>query len=178
MDPRREHSLIDKHVQRRNREVGEVIVWYEFKPLATSGSYYDDIYDEGAPGAGGRTYASGVLVPTIYIAEIEDQYRAIPEARQPVQIVSATILVRDMVESGISNVREYKEHLNDVFEYDDRYYKVREYSVRGRLNKEHKSGEVLVAITGFEVVMDQEFPFSYNPRNTHSTLPWPSTFPS
>lgn len=178
MDTRRELGLINKQVRIRNREAGEYVIWYEFKPF-NEGTVYDDVYDEGAPGSAGRAYATGVPVPTIYVEEVEDSYRAIDDGRLPTQTVRLTILFQDLVNSGVSDAREYKNHLNDVFEYDQRFYKIQDYRVRGRLHKANMSGESVVSVVGYEVILDQEFPFSHGPRNPElHALPWPPTFPS
>jgi hypothetical protein len=174
MDPRRELSLINKHVRRRNREAGESIVWYEFQTLQGGYSVYDDVYDEGVPGASGRNYKTGIIIPTIYIEEVEDGYRAIEEGRQPVQNLVATILYKDAVAAGLSTPDEYNKHLNDMLEYDGRFYKVRNYNARGRLPE-----EVILKVSAYEVLVDQEFPFDRGPQNPKiSTLPWPTSFPS
>jgi hypothetical protein len=178
VDPRREHSLINKHVRRRNREVGELLTWFEWAGSTNDSLYYDDIYDEGAPGSGGRTYHKGVIVPTIYIEEVEDAFRAIDTGRQPTQNISVVMLAKDMEDSGVTNPRQYESHLNDLFQYDSKTYKVRTYRARGRLNYENPSGEVLVAVQGFEVYPDQEMIWSLSPHNPHSDLPWPTSFPS
>lgn len=179
MDPRRELSLINKHVRYRNREAGESLVWYEFKNLGSGGSVYDDVYDEGAPGAGGKSYERGLIIPTIYVEEVEDEFRAIDNGRLPTQNIRVTVLFKDLQAAGVSNPRDYQDHLNDVFEYDSRYYKVRAYKVRGRLHRESPSGESVVSITGYEIFPDQEMPFSFGPRNPEVyDLPWPPSFPS
>jgi hypothetical protein len=179
MDTRRELGLINKHVRLRNREAGENVVWYEFKDLGTGGSVYDDVYDEGVPGAGGKSYDRGLIVPTIYVEEVEDEFRAIDDGRQPTQNLRATILFKDIEAAGVTNPREYNKHLNDLFEYDSRYYRVRSYRVRGRMNNEHPNGEAMLLVTGVEIFPDQEMPFSFGPRNPAiHDLPWPTSFPS
>lgn len=179
MDTRRELGLINKHVRYRNREAGEHVIWYEFKSLSAGASVYDDVYDEGAPGSEGKSYTRGVVVPTIYVEEVEDEFRAIDDGRLPTQNIRATILFKDMQAAGVSNPREYSNHLNDIFEYDSRYYRVRAYRARGRLNNEHPSGEVLITVTGVEIFPDQEMPFSFGPINPDvHDLPWPTSFPS
>lgn len=173
MDSRRELSLINKHIRQRNRDAGESVVWFEFSPLQGGYSSYDDVYDEGVPGSGGRTYKNGVVVPTIYIAEMEDAYRSIPDGRQPVQNISATILFKDLVARGISNPESYESHLNDVFLYDSKYYRINRYVARGRLPE-----EVVVTIDGFEIYIDQEMPYDNGPHHQDiSTLPWPASLP-
>ena len=174
MDVRRELGLINKHVRRRNREAGEHIIWFEFSPFSGGYSEYDDVYDEGVPGSGGRNYKNGVVIPTVYVAEAEDSFRSIPDGRQTVQNIQVTALYRDVVSSGISNPDEYNGHLNDMFFYDNRYYRVNEYVVRGRLKE-----EVIVLISGFEIYIDQEMPFDIGPQNPRlSDLPWPTSLPS
>lgn len=177
VDVRKELSLIDKHIRQRNREAGESIMWFEFVPFggaASAGwSLYDDIYDQGARGEGGRTYAAGIVLPTIYIEEFEDEANANEEGRQPVQNLRVVMLYKDVADAGLVNPWEYKEHLNDIFFYDARYYKVYTYMARGRLER-----EVIVTVEGFEVNLDQEFMFDPGPsRPTTTDLPWPVTFP-
>lgn len=190
MDTRKELSLVNKHVRQHNREAGEVIYWFEFNPEgatypawsvypssssfpAGSAPIYDDVYDEGAPGLGGRKYAGGLAIPTIYVEEIEDQFTLQDDGRQPTQNISVTLLFKDVESAGMSNPAEYNQHLNDLFYYDERYYKVWDYRVRGRL-----PDEVIVAVRGFEVFVDQEFPFDPGPPTLAALdLPWPSTFP-
>jgi len=176
MDVSRELGLINKHIRHRNQYAGESVVWYEFDPLQSDGggSLYDDIYDEGGPGSTGRMYKKGVKVPTIYITEIEDSYRAIPEGRQPVQNIQATVLFEDLKRAGINNPREYNQHLNDIFLYDHRYYKVSDYKARGRVDS-----EVIVLVNGYEVFPDQEMPYDTGPDGIFETrLSWPTSFPS
>ena len=177
MDSRKELSLINKHIRQHNREAGETILWFEFVPwanAASAGSIYDDVYDEGKPGDGGRSYAGGLVIPTIYVEEIEDQYTLHDDGRQPTQNILVTVLFADMISAGLSNPWEYETHLNDTFMYDNRWYKVWEYRVRGRL-----PSEVVIGIKGFEIYVDQEFPYDPGPPNpTNPDLPWPSTFPA
>ena len=104
MDTRRELGLINKHVRQRNQQAGEHVIWYEFKKLGSGGSTYDDVYDEGAPGVGGKSYDRGLVIPTIYVEEVEDDFRAIDDGRLPTQNLRATVLFKDMEAAGVSNV--------------------------------------------------------------------------
>lgn len=178
MDSRKELSLIEKHILQHNREAGESIFWFEFRPRSatagSAGTLFDDVYDEGVAGSGGRSYASGIVIPTIYVEEREDLLTLQEEGRQPVQNLNVTMLYRDVVAAGMSSPDEFKGHLNDLFFYDSRYYKVWEYVVRGRL-----PSPVVVSVRGVEVFLEQEFPFDPGPPTIAVTdLPWPSTFPS
>lgn len=179
MDERTELSLINKHVRQHNRDTGESLIWFEFVPMATAasaGSFYDDVYDEGAPGEGGREYTNGILIPTVYVVEVEDRFTYQEEGRQPTQNLQVTMLYLDVVRAGMTEPREYKKHLNDMFFYDGRYYKVSDYHVRGRLGP---TGEVVVGVQGYEVYIDQEFVYDDGPPAPIAMdYPWPTTFPS
>lgn len=174
LDVRRELDLINKHYDRHQRYAGESIVWYEFISIS-EGSVYDDIYDESPRGSAGLSYRPGVSIPTIYVAEVEDTNRAIDEGRQPIQNVSVILSAKAVEESGISAPWEYQPHLKDLFYYDGRYYSVINYRARGRLR-----GEVLVAVDGKEVYVDQEMVndrfLSHAP--VIQDLPWPDRLPS
>jgi len=172
-----ELSLINKHFTKRHKEAGEeFIVWYEFVPLGTSAatnSVYDDVYDESPSGIGGRKYKTGVVLPVLLVSEAEDQRRSIPEGRLTLETIDAFIPIKAMRDSGISNVWEYREHLNDVFMYDGRFYSVFDYRVRGRLKE-----EVFVLLQGQELYVDQEFVNDDTfPTLTSNNLPWPTSLP-
>ena len=176
MDIRRELDLINKHFRVHHRTAGESVVWFEFLPLGgdpVATSVYDDVYDEGAPLTPGRSYKPGVVIPTLLIAENEDQKRSIPEGRQAVQTMNLFISIRDMREAGISNPHEYGDHLNDMYLYDGRYYTVFDYRVRGRLRD-----DVFVLIQALEVMVDQEMPNDPGPAlRGISDFPWPTSLP-
>lgn len=177
MDVRRELDLINKHFMAHYKTAGATIVWYEFKPLASAasaGSVYDDVYDEGNPSTGGRSYNTGVVLPVLLAVENEDQRRAIPEGRQVVQTVDLFIPYRAMHEAGISDVYEYRQHLNDIFLYDGRYYSIYNYRVRGRLRD-----EVFLLVSGYEVYIDEEMINDPGPSPLGvSSPPWPANLPS
>jgi hypothetical protein len=176
MDVRRELDLITRHFRKHHEVSGETVVWYEFLPLgsASVNSIYDDVYDEGVPGTGGRQYKSGVVIPILLGSENEDQKRAIPEGRQPVQTMNIFMSIRDMRDAGISYAWEYKNHLNDIFVYDGRYYSVYDYRVRGRLRD-----DVFVLVSGQEVFLNQEFINDPGPSQLQTyNYPWPAQLPT
>jgi hypothetical protein len=176
MDIRRELAHIRKHYRQYHRSYGENVVWFEFLPLGSNTatqSVYDDVYDEGVPGTGGKQYKKGVVLPVLMITEAEDQKRAIPEGRQPVQLSSFVASVEDFRHAGVSDPYEYKNHLNDMFLYDGRYFSVVSYRVRGRA-----SDDVLLVIEGIEIYVNQEMPFDTGPQAYGvQNLPWPSVLP-
>jgi hypothetical protein len=143
VDLTREFERMDREIHRRIDIVGESIVWFVFQPIG-EGSTYDDIYDEGPPGAGGRNYDPGVRVPTLYAEEIEDEARAMEEGRQPTQNVRLTLRLSDAVYSGITRPGEYQPRLKDMFLYDGRYYEVYKFRARGRM----EGKEVLLLVDG------------------------------
>lgn len=177
MDLRREVAEIRRHYREYARNYGETIVWFEYMPFtspASAGSQYDDVYDEGIIGTGGRKYKSGVVIPTLMITETEDQKRAIPEGRQPVELTNFVASIEDFRAAGVSDPYEYQRHLNDMFLYDGRYFSIATYRVRGRMRD-----DVLVVVEGIEVYINQEMPFDPGPTAMGiQDLPWPSTLPS
>lgn len=176
MDTRRELDLINKHFRRHHDAAGESVVWYEFKPLgsASVNSVYDDVYDEGIPGIGGRQYKGGVVLPILLGSENEDQKRSIPEGRQTVQIMELFVAISDMRDAGISTPWEYRQRLNDIFNYDGRYYSVYNYRVRGRLRD-----DVFVLVSGQEVMIEQEFINDPGPEPLRiDNFPWPAALPT
>jgi hypothetical protein len=177
MDLRREVSQIRRHYREYTRNYGETVVWFEYIPQTTpasAGSIYDDVYDEGIVGASGRKYKAGVTIPTLQISEQEDQKRAIPEGRQPVELTNFVASIEDFRNAGVSDPFEYQRHLNDMFLYDGRYFSIATYRVRGRLRD-----DVMVVVEGIEVYVDQEMPFDPGPAAMSiQNLPWPTALPS
>lgn len=172
----RELDEIRKHYRRFFRESGESIVWYEFIPLGTnaSSSIYDDVYDEGLPATGGKRYKPGIVVPVLLITESEDQKRAIPEGRQPTQLVNFVASVQDFRDAGVEAPWEYQNHLNDIFQYDGRYLSVVSYRVRGRARD-----DVMIVVEGIEIYINQEM-VNDPTIGGYSVpeLPWPTSFPN
>lgn len=176
MNVNRELNEIRKHYRRFHRESGESIVWYEFIPLGTaaSSSVYDDVYDEGVSSAGGRKYKDGIIVPVLLITESEDQKRAIPEGRQPTELVNFVASVQDFRDAGVEAPWEYQNHLNDMFQYDGRYFSVMSYRVRGRARD-----DVMIVVEGIEIYINQEMVNDPTIGGfTVPSLPWPAALPS
>lgn len=173
MDPRRELTHIRKNYRQYHRTIGEFIVWFPYIKTGTDGVVYDDIYDEGNYLTGGKTYETGISVPVLMITETEDTKRAIPEGRQPVQVVNVVMSIEDMSTAGVPEPFEYQRHLNDMFFYDARYYSVSMYRVRGRAKD-----DVLVVVEGLEVYIDQEMVNDPGPMPMAvQSHPWPANFP-
>lgn len=176
MDLRRELAAIRRHYREYQNKTQEHIVWFEFLPLGTNTStqsVYDDVYDEGVIGSGGRSYKAGVTIPVLMVTESEDTKRAIPEGRQPVQVTNVVASVQDLRDAGITDPYEYQRHLNDMFFYDGRYYSVASYRARGRAQD-----DIMVVIEGIEVYLNQELLFDPGPgAMSVQNLPWPSSLP-
>lgn len=175
MDVRRELNHLNKEFRRHHNVANEFVIWYEFERLGTNvptKSVYDDIYDEGIRGSGGKRYKAGVVVPILLSSEAEDSRRSIPDGRQPVQTIEFKASIEDLRKVGISEVWEYQNHLNDLFLYDGRIYGVSDYRVRGRLKN-----EVLVIVQGFEIYVDQEFVNDEPPTLGPVIYPWPTILP-
>lgn len=180
VDVRKELSLINKHIRQHNREAGEHVVWFEYlEPDGTNATTVrDDVYDMGyvddEDGSLGRKYSPGIVIPTVYVDEIEDQFYADQDGRQPIQNIRVVILYDDAFRAGMTEPHEYQPHLNDMFYYQGRYFKIHTYQARGRLQN-----EVIIAVNGYEVYIDQEMPFDPGPESPEiQNLDWPTSFPS
>jgi len=177
VDVKRELDHVWDNYRRYHRDTGETIIWYELQPFgatASTDSLYDDVYDEGLLATGGLRYQTGVLVPVLQIQETEDTKRASADGRHPVQVVFGVASVKDMRDAGVSNVSEYRGHLNDMFFYDGRHYSVNAYRVRGRAQE-----DVVVTFEGIEKYLDQEFVNDPGPPSvTTIDYGWPATLPS
>jgi len=174
MDGRRELAHIRKNYRQYHRQVGETIAWFSFIPFSAEGSEYDDVYDEGPSGADGKKYKDKIIIPVLMITETEDTKRAIPEGRQPVQVVNVVMSIADMRDAGVDEPYEYQRHLNDIFMYDARYYSVTMYRVRGRVKD-----DVLVVVEGIEIYVNDEMPNDPGPAAmTVNDFPWPAALPS
>lgn len=152
------------------------IVWYEFIPLgsASVNSLYDDVYDEGIRGTGGKKYKPGVTLPVMLASENEDERRAIADGRKPTQTMSMFITMKDMKDAGLYQPWEYRNHLNDIFVYDGRFYNISSYKVRGVIKD-----EVFVLVTGYETFVDEELVNDPGPDNLGvANYAWPSTLPN
>lgn len=151
-------------------------MWYEFSPLISASassvfSTYDYVYESGSHWEGaGRRYLPGIVLPTVYVEEREDQFNYRQEGRQPTQTMRVVVLYDDALKAGMTNPYEYQNHLNDLFLYDGRYYKVHDYHVRGRLQE-----EVILGIQGYEIYPDQDMVNDYPPVPSIQDLPWPPT---
>ena len=174
---RREAGHIWEEYRRHNRSTGETLVWYELQPFgatAATDSLYDDVYDEGLSSTGGLRYQAGVVLPAIQVQETEDTKRAQADGRLVVQTVIGVLSVKDMRDAGISDVTEYRKHLNDMFFYDGRYYTVTAYRSRGKVQD-----ELIVGFEGIEKYIDQEFAFDPGPTTiVANEYDWPATLPA
>jgi hypothetical protein len=174
MDPRIERKHIDKHARRQMRDMGRSLIWYEFRDFdEPSGSEYDQIYDMGPAGPGGRAYRPGIVIPFIHIEEIEDEISARPDGRQAMQNVVVKMLMDDFIKVGIDSPWEYEARLNDIFYFDNRYFSVYRYRPRGLLK-----GEVVVMVYANQVYLDQEYVFDEAPQESVQNLPWPDLLPN
>lgn len=152
------------------------VVWYEFNPLgsASVNSIYDDVYDEGIRGTGGKKYKPGVVIPVLLASENEDERRAIADGRKPTQTMSLFITMKDLKDAGIYQPWEYRNHLNDMFVYDGRFYNIFAYKARGVIKD-----EVFVLVSGYETFVDEELVNDPGPADLGVDLyPWPSGLPS
>jgi len=165
MDPRREAREIWKHFRGYQDSVGEAIVYFKFD---AEGSQYDRVYDEGF-----RQYETGIRIPILWVDQSEATEDYAPEGRRPTQRIRLAVSAMQLHEAGISvteahgnrltdtspsDVWRY-ERVHDIFYYDNRYYEVSAFQIRGRLQGE----DVIIGITGIETYPDDDMVLDVRP---------------
>ena len=165
MDARREAREIWRHFQKYQAEIGETLIYFQFD---AENSQYDSVYDEG-----NRRYHMGKPIPILWVDQSEATEDYAPEGRRPTQRVRVAVSARDMYESGISVTEVHGNRLtdtspsevwrldrmHDIFYYDNRYYEVSAFQVRGRV----KGEDVVVGITGIETFPADDMNLDYLP---------------
>lgn len=158
MDPRREVAQIHKHFDRYQKEVGEGILYYRFD---TAESAYDEVYDEGF-----RKYHTGVRIAVLWVDQSEAVEDYSPEGRRPTMRVRLAVSARNMYEAGVSVTEVHgnqltdtspsevwrDDRLHDIFYYDNRFWEVAGFQIRGRLQNE----DVIIGISGIETFPDDD----------------------
>jgi len=165
IDTRREARHIAEEFQRYQQKVGESVVWYRFD---TQASGYNNVYDEG-----GRQYLSGLMVPILWVDQVEPPEQYLPEGRRAVHTVRFAVSARQMYESGLSITEAtghrswdaglikgtwFDDRTNDILYYDGRYYEVMNYQIRGRIRE-----DVIIGISCTETYPEDERMFDTLP---------------
>lgn len=174
IDTRREQRHIDREYNRFYRQIGEKVVWF---PFDTEKSDYHDIYDEG-----GRTYRPGIHMPVLWIDQIEDPEQYSGEGRRPTQRLRFAVSARALALRGVSPYEAHgndiggerptspvppqigrpsapwlDDRLNDVVFYDQRFYAVSQFQIRGRL----RTQDVIIGVAAIELLVDDEADFDF-----------------
>jgi hypothetical protein len=163
LDTRREALHIEREFNRYHQKIGESVVWFRFD---TQASEYSALYDEG-----GRAYQSGILVPLLWVDQIEAPEQYTPEGRRPYQSLRFAVSAKAMYEVGIGD-REAHGHrvwdagvikdtwlddrLNDICYYNGRYYEIMNFQIRGRIRE-----DVIIGVTCTEIYVEDERVFDF-----------------
>jgi hypothetical protein len=172
MESRREVAQIWKHFGRYQRDVGEAIIYYVFDDT----SEYDEVYDEGF-----RKYHQGVRIPILWVDQSEAVEDYSPEGRRPTERMRCAVSARNMYEAGISVTEAHGNMLtsespseiwrhdrnHDIYYYNNRFWEVAGYQIRGRLHGE----DVVIGIAGIETFVADDMLLDYVPGNVSSVLP-------
>jgi hypothetical protein len=165
MDPRREVREVWKHFRSYHENVGEAVVYFKFD---ADNSEYDRVYDEGY-----RRYETGIMLPILWVDQSEATEDYAPEGRRPTQRIRLAVSAWQLHEAGISVTEVHGnrltdespsivwryERVNDIFYYDNRYYEVSAFQIRGRL----KGEDVIVGVTGIETYPSDDMVLDYGP---------------
>ena len=170
MDPRREARQIWKHMKRYQSDIGETIIYYKFDVDAST---YDEVYDEGY-----RRYETGIRIPILWVDQSESPEDYAAEGRRPTQRVRLAVSARDIHEGGISVTEVHGNRLtdgspstvwrydrvNDIFYYDNRFYEVSSFQIRGRV----KGEDVIIGITGIETFPEDDALMDFTPGSANA----------
>jgi hypothetical protein len=165
MESRREARQIWKHMARYQKEIGESLIYYRFD---VDTSTYDSVYDEGF-----RKYHKGQRIPILWVDQSEATEDYAAEGRRPTSRIRVAVSARDMYESGVSVTEVHgnrltdtspsevwrQDRVHDIFYYDNRYWEVSAFQVRGRV----KGEDVVVGITGIETFPADDMNLDYAP---------------
>ena len=126
------------------------------------------VYDEGY-----RQYHQGVRIPILWTDQMEavEDYSA--EGRRPTQRMRCAVSSQDMYEAGFSVTEIHgnqltdippisiwrRDRMHDIFYYDNRYYEVSGFQIRGRV----KGEDVIIGITGIETFPSDDMVLDYKP---------------
>jgi hypothetical protein len=165
MDTRREVREIWRHFGRYQDDIGEACIYFKFD---ADTSKYDDVYDEGF-----RRYEVGIRIPILWVDQSESAEDYSPEGRRPTQRVRLAVSARELHGAGISVTEAHGNRLtdgspslvwrydrvHDVMYYDNRYYEVSAFQIRGRA----KGEDVIIGITGIETYPSDDMLFDFQP---------------
>ena len=171
MDPRREVREIWRHFDGYQTMVGESCIWFRFDPLNSS---YDRVYDEGY-----RRYSPGIPIPILWVDQSEAAEDYAPEGRRPTQRVRLAVSAIKLYEAGISVTEAHgnrltdsspssvwrEDRVSDIFYYDNRYYEVSAFQIRGRV----KGEDVILGVTGIETYPADDMILDYKPGEVLAT---------
>ena len=176
IDTRREQQHIWKEYGRFYKTIGEEVIWFKFD---TDASQWDDVYDEG-----GRSYKPGIRVPALWVDQIEDPEQYSGEGRRPTQRLRFAVSASSLAMRGINTQEAHgntigalkpsapypaqtgrpaaawlDDRLNDVVFYDNRFYSLSNFQIRGRLQTQ----DVVIGVAGIELILDDEVDFDFFP---------------
>ena len=169
MDVRREVREIWRHFDRYQEDIGEALIYYKFD---AESSNYDDVYNEGY-----RRYEPGIKIPILWQDQSEANEDYAPEGRRPTQRIRLAVSARDLHEAGISVTEVHGNRLtddspsivwrydrvHDIIYFDNRYYEVSAFQIRGRA----KGEDVIIGITGIETFPSDDMAFDYSPGSAN-----------
>ena len=165
MDTRREALQIQKHFGRYHDTIGEALIYYRFD---ADNSTYDRVYDEGY-----RRYHIGVRIPILWVDQMEAVEDYGPEGRRPTMRIRLAMGARSVYEAGISVSEVHgnqltdaspspiwrRDRMHDIFYYDNRFFEVSGFQIRGRVQGE----DVIIGLTGIETFHADDANLDYLP---------------
>lgn len=171
MDLAHERSHIRKVYTQYRNGFGEAVIWWEYDAV---NSEFDDVYDEDALGGAARAWKTPVIVPALWVNEIEGSKVIDLDGRQVVPELRLAASIDTLRDVGLSSPNLADRHLNDLVGYRGTYWKVTGYQIRGRLRD-----NMIVGVTAAKVFIHDEFPNNAPPTFPgFPTADMPKGFPT
>lgn len=164
IDMRREHALHMRSIDRLQPQMGESVVWF----VVDAESSYHPIYDDY-----GRNFKPGVIVPFLWIDQVEDPNQYTAEGVRPTNRFKGAVTLRTLGSVGVPVNDAHYDRLidpeitpttdvtnnrnNDILYYDKRFWQVSNFQIRGRM----QSVDNMVGVSAIEIKRDELGPLTF-----------------
>lgn len=159
-DVRDHYAESNKAIAQFQREVGTIILWWEFDSADTT---EDDLYDEGSA-VGQRRWYPPKKIPVYSVIRVDRTERPHAEGFYDANTVHFSGLVEQWRRAGLTDPHNSQLHLFDRVKFGDAIYEIRQYQIHGRLHLlETTVGVDATQVNPEEVVNDPDFTAYFSP---------------
>lgn len=146
-----EHRSINEGITKWQREIGQVILWYEFDRGA---SVLDPVYDE----SGARRWLVPKRIPVYSTIRVEAAEEPSAEGFYTVDRIHFSALLEQLRRHSLSNPYDAQAHLHDRVVWDGFVWELRRYQIVGRIENFETTVSIdAVKVSPEEMVNDIDF---------------------